>query len=195
MLISLSIRNVVLIDSLDLSFDKGLSVFTGETGAGKSILLDSLNLSLGVRADSGLVRHGADKLSVTAEFSIDENHSSRKILKEHDLDTEDETLILRRVVNSDGRSKAFVNDQPVSIGILRTLGNTLIEIHGQFERHSLINPATHCGVLDKYGELDGLIEECRTSWNSWQVKIKQKETAENALSKAGEEEDFLRHAV
>ncbi len=128
MLVSLSVRDVVLIDRLDLSFDSGLCVLTGETGAGKSILLDALGLALGNRADSGLLRHGAKQASVAAAFKIETGHPARALLEEQEIATEDDLLVLRRLLGADGRSRAFVNDQPVSAGLLRRLGDTLVEI-------------------------------------------------------------------
>src|SRR5271167_3802422 len=154
MLLSLSIRDVVLIDRLDIAFAPGLTVLTGETGAGKSILLDSLGLALGARAEGGLLRPGAAQLSVAAEFAPHAKHPVHAILAEQGLDAA-ETLILRRVIAADGRSRAFVNDQPASVGLLRRLGETLAEIHGQFESHTLLDAATHRAVLDAFASLDG----------------------------------------
>ena len=181
MLLGLSIRDVVLIDRLDIAFQPGLTVLTGETGAGKSILLDSLGLALGARSESGLVRQGANQLSVTAEFSLSANHPALAILAEQEMDpTQD--LMLRRVVSSDGRSRAFVNDQPVSVGLLRRLGDSLVEIHGQFESHGLLDPTTHRAVLDASGGLD--VAAVRSAHAAWKT-----------AAKAKTEEDFLRHAV
>jgi len=192
MLLGLSIRDVVLIDRLDIAFQPGLTVLTGETGAGKSILLDSLGLALGARSESGLVRQGANQLSVTAEFSLSANHPALAILAEQEMDpTQD--LMLRRVVSSDGRSRAFVNDQPVSVGLLRRLGDSLVEIHGQFESHGLLDPTTHRAVLDASGGLD--VAAVRSAHAAWKTAAKAKREAEEALAKAKTEEDFLRHAV
>ncbi|MCW8836106.1 MAG: AAA family ATPase, partial [Rhodospirillales bacterium] len=132
MLQSLSIRDVVLIDRLDLSFRSGLCVLTGETGAGKSILLDALGLALGGRAESRLVRAGAEQASVTAAFDIEIDHPVFEILRDNALDVDD-GLILRRTLSAEGRSRAFINDQPVSVALLRDVGGALVEIHGQFE--------------------------------------------------------------
>ena len=194
MLQSLSIHNVVLIDKLSLNFDKGLSVFTGETGAGKSILLDALSLALGGRADTGLIRHGQDNLSVTAEFIIDEKHPAYRLLQENELDA-DTTLILRRTVSKDGKSKAFINDIPVSVNLLRQIGDTLVEIHGQFASHSLLNPATHLGVLDKYGKLDKQVSDCHNAYSDWKEAEKNVQRALSILQKAKDDEEFLIHAV
>ena len=130
MLVALTIQNVVLIEKLDLAFDTGLTVLTGETGAGKSILLDALGLALGARAEAGLVRQGASQATVTAEFNLPAQHPAQDLLQEQGIDSEG-SLILRRQLTSDGRSRAFVNDQPVSIGLLRKLGDSLVEIEGQ----------------------------------------------------------------
>ncbi len=194
MLQSLSIHNVVLIDKLSLSFDKGLSVFTGETGAGKSILLDALSLALGGRADAGLVRHGQENLSVTAEFDITETHPAYRLLQENELDS-DTTLILRRTLTKDGKSKAFINDTPVSANLLRQFGDTLVEIHGQFASHNLLNPATHLGVLDKYGKLENQAADCRKAYADWREAERDVQKALDILQKAKAEEDFLSHAV
>ncbi|HVI50842.1 MAG TPA: DNA repair protein RecN [Candidatus Sulfotelmatobacter sp.] len=192
MLLGLSIRDVVLIDRLDIAFQPGLTVLTGETGAGKSILLDSLGLALGARSESGLVRLGANQLSVTAEFAVSSGHPVQAILAEQEMDAADD-LMLRRVVSSDGRSRAFVNDQPVSVGLLRRLGDCLVEIHGQFESHGLLDPSSHRGVLDAFGGLD--VAAVRAAHGAWKSAAKTRQDAEAALVKAKGEEDFLRHAV
>ncbi len=194
MLTGLSIRNVVLIEKLDLSFDKGLCVFTGETGAGKSILLDALSLALGARSDAGLIRYGADQLSVSAEFTVDEKHPLFALLKDQGLDAEN-PLILRRLVMKDGKSKAFVNDQPISASLLRQIGDMLIEIHGQFASHGLLNPTTHIHVLDAYGELQEEVDACNTAYRAWKEKQAAVQEAERILAAAKAEEEYLRHAV
>ena len=194
MLVSLSIRNVVLIEKLDLSFDKGLCVFTGETGAGKSILLDGLSLALGARADTGLIRYGADMLSVSAEFSLPSHHGILDFLQDSGLDA-DTTLILRRTLSVDGKSKAFINDQPVSISMLKEVGSRLVEIHGQFASHSLLNPATHLSVLDAYGMLKADSDMCRQKYHAWQDLKKKVNDAMEILRQAKEEEEYLTHAV
>lgn len=192
MLLGLSIRDVVLIDRLDIGFRPGLSVLTGETGAGKSILLDSLGLALGARSESGLVRRGAEQLSVAAEFSVPSDHPALKILTEQSLDAAGD-LVLRRVVSSDGRSRAFVNDQPISVGLLRRIGDSLVEIHGQFESHGLLDAGTHRAVLDAFAGAD--VSAVRQSWTAWQEAIRARRDAEALLAKARSEEDFLRHTV
>src|SRR5262245_63574712 len=138
MLTRLSIRDIVLIDRLDIELSSGLAVLTGETGAGKSILLDAFALALGARGDAALVRHGAGQGQVTACFDVAKNHPARAILAANDVATEDE-LILRRVQLSDGRTRAFVNDQPVSVQVLKSLGTSLVEIHGQHDERALVD--------------------------------------------------------
>ncbi|CDK99721.1 DNA repair protein RecN (Recombination protein N) [Magnetospirillum gryphiswaldense MSR-1 v2] len=194
MLASLSIRDVVLIEKLDLSFAGGLSVFTGETGAGKSILLDSLSLTLGARADSGLVRHGAPQLTVIAEFDPPPFHPARVLLAAQDMDAQDGPLVLRRVVTADGRSRAYVNDQAVSVGLLRKVGDELVEIHGQFESHGLLDETTHLPVLDAFAGLGQSRGSVRAAWTVWREAAKARAAAEAALKQARAEEDSLRHA-
>lgn len=196
MLSRLSVRDVVLIEKLDLDFAGGLCVFTGETGAGKSILLDSLALATGARSDAALVRRGCKQLSVTAEFSLPDGREVFKVLDEHEIEHESgEPLVLRRIVTADGKSKAFVNDQSVSAGLLRKIGDLLIEIHGQFATHGLLNPATHKSVLDAYGGLQGRLDACRAAYKNWRAKAEERQKAEERLQKAKDEEDFLRHSV
>lgn len=151
MLTRLTIADVVLVDRLQLDIQPGLSVLTGETGAGKSILLDSLGLATGARADAGLIRSGAAQASVTAEFELPDNHGVYEFLEERGLALEPgEALMLRRVVTRDGRSKAFVNDQPVSVAVLKGLGESLLEVHGQHETVGLLDARAHIGLLDTY---------------------------------------------
>ena len=194
MLIGLSIRDIVLIERLDLDLHKGLGVLTGETGAGKSILLDSLGLCLGARADSGLVRHGADKGQVSAEFFLDENHPARQLLAEHELDESSE-LVLRRVVGKDGRSRAFVNDQPISAGLLRELGELLVEIQGQHDRHGLMDASTHSELLDALGVNGPRLKIVQGSWDAMRKAGHALEEAEEALANARGDEEYLRHVL
>ena len=201
MLRSLSIRDVVLIDRLELEFISGLAVLTGETGAGKSILLDALGLALGVRAESRLVRHGAEQAAVTAEFDIDSAHPAHGILAEHGIDGggdgpgDDDRLLLRRILTSDGRSRAFVNDQPVSVSLLRQLGDSLVEVHGQFESQRLLDASSHRQLLDAYGELRSTAEGVAAAWETWRAATAAREQAEADLEKAARDEDYLRHAT
>ena len=194
MLVGLSIHNVVLIERLELSFAAGLTVLTGETGAGKSILLDALGLALGARADSGLVRKGASQAMVAAEFHVAADHAAQHLLAEQGIAAED-SLILRRQVGGDGRSRAFINDQPVSVTFLKTLGEHLIEIEGQFETHGLLDPASHRDLLDGFG---GHLTESRAT-HAAHATWRQAEDALNeavaTLSQARLDEEYLRHAV
>ena len=191
MLAALSIQNVILIDQLSIEFRKGLCALTGETGAGKSILLDSLGLALGARSESGLVRKGAETAQVTAEFHVAKNHPALKILNDAGL-AGDTTLILRRSVGADGRSRAFINDQPVSVTLLREIGDTLVEIHGQFDTHGLLNPATHRALLDEYA---GLGPETAELWNDWRRTQDELAALKAQTEKSRAEEDYLRQAV
>src|SRR3984893_13993631 len=153
MLTRLSIRDIVLIDRLDIDFAGGLAVLTGETGAGKSILLDSFALALGARGDSGLVRQGAEQGQVTAAFDVPMNHPARAILAANDIPA-DEDLILRRVQLADGRTRAFLNDQPVAAQVLCSVGSALVEIHGQHDDRALVDTTPHRLLLDAYGSLE-----------------------------------------
>ncbi len=194
MLISLSIRDVVLIERLDLSFDNGLCVLTGETGAGKSILLDALGLALGVRAESRLVRHGAARASATAVFNPPPDHPARALLRDQGMGDDGDDLILRRVLDRDGRSRAFVNDQPVSVGLLKSLGGSLVEVHGQFESQRLLDPASHRGLLDAFGGLDEAAATS-TAHGHWRDAAAAREAMEAAAESARQDEAFLRHSV
>ncbi|MFM2045375.1 MAG: putative repair protein RecN [Pseudomonadota bacterium] len=195
MLVTLSIRDVVLIERLILSVRHGLCVLTGETGAGKSILLDSLGLALGARGDSALVRHGADQASVTAEFDLSArpDHPAFAILRDQDLEVED-TLVLRRTLSLDGRSRCFVNDQPVGVTLLRRLGETLVEVHGQFETHGLLDPRTHGDLLDDYAGLAPQVEKAAALWRGWRQAEQARIQAAEDGARARAEEDYLRHA-
>ncbi len=195
MLVNLSIRDVVLIDKLDLSFHGGLCVLTGETGAGKSILLDALGLALGSRADSGLLRPGSRQATVTAAFDITETTELDGLLTEHGLAAEDGLLVLRRNLGADGRSRAFVNDQPVSVSLLRRLGEGLVEVHGHFEQRGLLDSGTHRDLLDASGGLEPAASEVVAAWEAWREAAEQQRQEEEELQQARQDEDFLRHAV
>ncbi len=195
MLTALSIRDVVLIDRLDLSFEKGLCVLTGETGAGKSILLDSLGLAVGARAESGLVRHGAERAVVTAMFEVGPDHPARALLTEQGLDDPGDELVLRRMLGADGRSRAFVNDQPASIGLLRQIGETLVEIQGQFEPRGLIDPETHRALLDGFGGLGGQVTEIHATHQVWRKAAQAAQEAADNAQEAAQDREFLEHAV
>jgi len=194
MLIALTVQNVVLIEKLSLAFDSGLTVLTGETGAGKSILLDALGLALGARAEAGLVRQGATQATVTAEFALSDTHPALAVLEEQGIDP-DGGLILRRQLGADGRSRAFANDQPVSIGLLRRLGDLLVEIEGQFEAQGLLDPATHQQHLDGYGSHESKLAAAGAAYRRWRGATTALETAQAELTRAKADEDYLRHAV
>jgi DNA repair protein RecN (Recombination protein N) len=205
MLIELSIRDVVLIERLDLKFapakktggknSGALAALTGETGAGKSILLDALGLALGSRGDSGLVRHGAAQSTVSAAFEVAGKHPALALLQEQGLDSADGMLVLRRVLASDGRGRAFINDQPVSVGLLRQVGDLLVEVQGQFEQHGLLNPARHREVLDEFSGLDEAAQKLAAHYHAWRQAEAAHDKAQQSLSAARAEQDYLRHAV
>src|ERR1700731_1035338 len=163
MLARLSIRDIVLIDRLDIDFGAGLATLTGETGAGKSILLDAFALALGARGDTAMVREGAEQGQGIAAFDLVKDHPARRLLAENDLGGEDE-VIVRRVKFADGRPRAFVNDQPVSVQVLRALGAALVEIHGQHDERSFVEAGTHRALLDAFGGLEAAATEGRGLW-------------------------------
>ena len=168
MLIGLQIRDVVLIEALDLSIGPGLTALTGETGAGKSIILDALGLATGARAEAGLVRRGTTQAVVTAAFAPVPTHPVWDLLEEKGLAYgRDEDLVLRRMLSADGRSRAFVNDQASSVGVLRELGDLLLEVHGQHETVGLLDARTHRPLLDAYGDLDLAVGRVGAAWRAW----------------------------
>tara|TARA_B100000686_G_scaffold352029_1_gene452587 strand:+ start:1273 stop:2940 length:1668 start_codon:yes stop_codon:yes gene_type:complete len=194
MLSHLKIDNIVLIQSLTLELDNGLTVLTGETGAGKSILLDALGLATGRRADAGLVRHGADKGQVSASFDIPPDHSVFGVLNEMDIHADD-GLIIRRTLGKDGRSKAFVNDTPVSIGALKSIGDQLIEIHGQFDTAGLLDEKNHRDALDLFGAYPALLSETATAYDSWHTAQKALMDVRTKAENAATREDYLRYCL
>jgi DNA repair protein RecN (Recombination protein N) len=194
MLARLSIRDIVLIERLDIDFVSRLSVLTGETGAGKSILLDAFALALGARGDASLVRQGAEQGQVTASFDVAPGHPVWSILAANDITGGDE-LILRRVQFSDGRTRAFVNDQPVSVQVLKNLGTALVEIHGQHDERALVDVATHRMLLDAYGGLDRELAETGRAWNEWRAAVEAFQAHRARVDQAAREADWLRHAV
>jgi DNA repair protein RecN (Recombination protein N) len=167
MLEVLSIRDIVLIDKLDLEFGEGLSVLTGETGAGKSILLDAFSLALGGRGDAALVRRGANQGQVTAIFALARSHPVLALLAQNGIEPE-ATLILRRVQGADGRSRAFINDTSVSVQLLREVGRALVEIHGQHDDRALIDPSGHRDLVDAFGVLSGEAGRVAEAYDAWQ---------------------------
>jgi DNA repair protein RecN (Recombination protein N) len=194
MLARLSIRDIVLIDRLDIDFGSGLAALTGETGAGKSILLDAFALALGARGEAALVREGAEQGQVIAAFDLAKGHPARRVLAENDLGGEDD-LIVRRVQFADGRTRAFVNDQPVSVQVLRALGAALVEIHGQHDERAFVEAATHRALLDAYGGIEGDAAEVARLW----VERRARETAvaehRTEVERLGREAEWMRHAV
>jgi DNA repair protein RecN (Recombination protein N) len=194
MLRSLEIRDMLIIDRLELLLQPGLNVLTGETGAGKSILLDSLGFVLGWRGRAELVREGADQGEVIAEFDLTVDHPARAVLAEAGLPVGD-TLILRRVNARDGRKTAWVNDRRASGEVLRALSDTLVELHGQNDDRGLLNPSGHRRLLDTFGDLDDLVARCRAAWRDLQGTRAALTEAEEVAAALAEEEDFLRHAV
>jgi len=195
MLSALSIRNIVLIEALDLRFEAGLGVLTGETGAGKSILLDSLGLVLGARADAGLVRQGAPQAVVSASFDLPQSHPAHLLLQENGLDGGDGGLTVRRVVKADGGSRAFINDQPVSAGLLRDLGALIVEIHGQHDDRGLLNPRGHRALLDSFGGLTDQTGNVEQAFHQWRAAQQQLDEAREELEAAARDREWLDHAV
>lgn len=194
MLLSLTISNVVLIERMTVEFGGDLCALTGETGAGKSILLDSLGLALGQRGDAGLVRAGADQAQVVVEFDVPLAHPVINFLKSQDI-APDTHLILRRTLTPDGRSRAFINDQPVSVGLLKSTGEYLVEIHGQFDTHNLLNAKYHRGLLDEYGVDAAQRKKLAQVWGDWSSARRAYEDAKALAEKARSEEEYLRAAV
>lgn len=194
MLSALSIRDIVLIEALDLEFGRGLAVLTGETGAGKSILLDSVGLVLGQRADAGLVRQGAPRGVVTACFTLDAHHAAFSFLADNDL-LDGQDLVLRRVVKADGGSRAFVNDQPVSASLLRELGALLIEIHGQHDDRGLLNARGHRQLLDEFANCGDDVLAVADSFVAWKDAGERLIRFQDELALAARDREWLDHAV
>jgi len=194
MLNALSVRNIVLIDQLDLALGAGMTVLTGETGAGKSILLDALTLALGGRGDASLVRRGSENGQVVAVLQLAADHPARAALRDNAI-PDDEDVILRRVQYADGRTRAFINDQPVSAALLQRVGSQIVEIHGQHDDRALVDVATHRAALDAFGELDGQAALVRDAWAALadaQAAVKEQKAL---VAAALAEEDFARHTV
>lgn len=198
MLARLSIRDIVLIERLDIEFATGLAVLTGETGAGKSILLDAFALALGGRGDAGLVRHGAEQGQVTAVFDIPKNHPAAKILAENGLDdasfAESCEMILRRVQLADGRTRAFINDQAISVQTLKAVGAALVEIHGQHDERALVDAATHRRLLDAFAGLEKDVAAVEALWDARRTANTELEEHRAGMERAAREADYLRHA-
>ncbi len=194
MLSRLSIRDIILIERLDIDFGSGLAVLTGETGAGKSILLDAFALALGARGDAALVRAGAEQGQVVAAFELAADHPARRLLAANELGGEDE-LIVRRVQFADGRTRAFVNDQPVSVQILRALGAALVEIHGQHDERAFVDAATHRALLDAHGGLNEAAAALARLWEERRAREAAVTEHRLEIERASREADWLRHAV
>ena len=196
MLTHLSIRDVVLIEALDLALHPGFTALTGETGAGKSILLDSLGLAMGERANAGLVRSGAEEARVTVCFETPAHHAVYAQLEEQGIPADKgEPLVLRRVISREGRSRAWINDQPVGLTLLRKVAAALIEIQGQHEQMGLADATTHRGLLDAYGIKPALLKKVAQAFTSWQDLRQSLAEAQQALEDAAREEEWLRHTV
>jgi DNA repair protein RecN (Recombination protein N) len=194
MLARLSIRDIVLIDRLDIDFGSGLAVLTGETGAGKSILLDAFALALGARGEAALVREGAEHGQVIAAFEIGRDHPARRVIADNGLSGDDE-LILRRVQFADGRTRAFVNDQPVSVQVLRALGAALVEIHGPHDERAFVEAATHRALLDAYGRIEADAADVADLWTQWRQREAAVQSHKAEVERASREAEWLRHAV
>ena len=194
MLSRLSIRDIVLIERLDIDFAPGLSVLTGETGAGKSILLDALSLALGARGDASLVRHGAAQGQVTAVFDVPRNHPAREILAENAIE-DDGDIILRRLQTADGRTRVFVNDQPSSVTLMRDIGRALVEIHGQHDDRALVDPGAHRDLLDAFGGHLGAVHSTGEAWRYWRQAEQDLARHRAKVEAAAREADYLRASV
>lgn len=193
MLVSLAIKDIVLIDRLRIEFEDGLCVLSGETGAGKSILLSSIGLAIGARGGKDLIRHGKDQGSVSAEFSLAEDHKVWSILKAQDIDCGEDQVILRRTVLKDGKSRAFINDQSVSISLLRTIGENLVEIHGQHDERGLLNPAGHRDLLDDFGDYSSLRKKVSKNFETLIQLKKALLSEQEKLDLAKQDEEYIRH--
>src|SRR6202167_5502680 len=194
MLSRLSIRDIVLIDRLDIDFGRGLAVLTGETGAGKTILLDAFALALGARGEAAMVREGAEQGQVIAAFDLAKGHPPLRVLADNDLGGDDE-LIVRRVQFPDGRTRAFVNDQPVSVQVLRALGAALVEIHGQHDERAFVEAATHRALVDAFGGIEGEAVDVRRLWVERRAREAAVEAHRADVERVGREAEWLRHAV
>ncbi len=194
MLSQLSIRDIVLIERLDIEFSDGLSVLTGETGAGKSILLDALSLALGARGDTALVRHGATQGQVTAVFDVPHNHPARALVADNGIDDSGD-IILRRVQSADGRTRVFINDQPASVALMREVGRALVEIHGQHDERALVDATAHRALLDAFGGHVGEVQRVADAWRGWREREQELARHRARVEAAAREAEFLRASV
>ena len=196
MLSGLSIRDVVLIEALDLSLDNGLTALTGETGAGKSIILDALGMATGARSDRGLIRHGSAKAQVTASFHVPQSHPVRVILDDADVDAPaGEDILLRRVIGADGRSRAFINDQPVSVSMLSSVGRTLLEVHGQHDGRGLLDPRTHVTLLDRFGGYSSALEKVAGAYASKKAAQDRLDSLLSTQQQASDDREFFEAGI
>ena len=196
MLTNLTINNIVLIEKLEIDCKEGLTVLTGETGAGKSILLDALGLAVGMRSSSAVIRKGANKASVSANFIFeDKTNIAFDKLKELAIDTDENEIILRRTIYKDGRSKAFINDNSVSVTTLRDISTSLVEIHGQFETSGLLQVKSHKNILDKYANHKAVLDELKNAWNSWQKISQTLAETKASINKNKSDEDYIKHMI
>ena len=196
MLSGLSIRNVVLIEALNLDFKKGLTALTGETGAGKSIILDALSMATGARSDKGLVRKGTDKAQCTARFELKPDHPAWAVLQAADFEFDGSgELILRRVINADGRSKAYVNDMPVSIRLLSEIGTHLVEVHGQHDGRGLLDPGQHILMLDRFGGYYRELTAVQTSFQTLRKSREELDELQSRAEKAESDRDYFSYAL
>ena len=193
MLARLSIRDIVLIERLDIEFSRGLAVLTGETGAGKSILLDAFALALGGRGDASLVRHGAEQGQVTAVFDVPKGHPATAILANNGFEDNGE-MILRRVQFADGRTRAFINDQAISVQTLKSVGAALVEIHGQHDERALVDAATHRRLLDAFAGLEKDVAALERLWDARRISKAALDEHRAGMERAAREADYLRHA-
>ena len=196
MLTGLTIRNVVLIEALDLGFEHGLTALTGETGAGKSIILDALGMATGARSDKGLVRAGADQALCTASFFVPDTHPIHALLAEAGIEHDSaEDLLLRRVISKDGRSKAYINDQPASVKLLAAIGQPLLEVHGQHDGRGLLDASTHAALLDRFGRNGPALEKTRSAYAALKTARDRVEQLRSAASQAADDRDFYEHSI
>ena len=196
MLSEISIRNVVLIEALDLELSAGLSAMTGETGAGKSIILDALGMATGARSDKGLVRAGADKAQCRASFIFASDHKVWRLLEDADIDFDhSEDIVLRRTITAEGRSKAYINDAPVSVKLLGEIGGLLLEVHGQHDGRGLLDPTTHQWQLDEFGGHDALLVNCASTYEALKIAADKLENLKSRQAKSDEDRAFFEHAI
>jgi len=193
MLLRLDIENIAIIKKSALTFGSGLTVFTGQTGAGKSILLDALSLCLGARADTDLIRHGEDKAIISAVFDIDQRASIYELLIEHGIPTDSTELVIRRILVKDGNSRCFLNDYPVSLNLVKLVANQLMEIHQQFDR--MLDASAHCSVLDEYAHNSALLSETKKAFHAWKTAERTLEEQRSKIAEGLREKEFLEHKV